>query len=37
MNTEQLNPSIRCVNDDYEVIEDPVGLFAVPSKILSPK
>ena len=30
VNREQLNLSIRWVNDDYEVNEDPVGLFSVP-------
>ena len=29
VNSEQLNLSIRWVNDDYEVHEDPVGLFRV--------
>ena len=28
--TEQLNLSIRWVNDQYEVLEDPIGLFRVP-------
>ena len=31
VNREQLSLSIRWVNDDYEVFEDPVGLFAVPN------
>ena len=30
VNREQLNLSIRWVNDDYGVNEDPVGLFSVP-------
>ena len=30
-NREQLNLSIRWVNDNYEVFEDPVGLFALPN------
>ena len=29
-NREQLNLSIRWVNDDYEVSEDPVGLYCLP-------
>ena len=33
VNREQLNVSIRWVNNDYEVNEDPVGLFAVPNLI----
>lgn len=31
VNREQLNVSIRWVNNDHEVNEDPVGLFAVPN------
>ena len=30
VNTEQLNLSIRWVSDDYEVHEDPIGLYRVP-------
>ena len=30
-NREQLNLSIRWVNDNYEIFEDPVGLFALPN------
>ena len=30
-NRERLNLSLRWVNDDYEVGEDPVGLFALPN------
>ena len=30
-NREQLNLSIRWVNDNYEVFEDPIGLFALPN------
>ena len=30
-NREQLNLSIRWVNDNYEVFEDPVGLFGLPN------
>ncbi len=29
-NREQLNLSIRWVNDEYEVNEDPVGMFCLP-------
>ena len=30
-NREQLNLSIKWVNDNYEVFEDPVGLFYLPN------
>ena len=31
VNCEQLNVSIRWVNDDYKVFEDPLGLFCLPN------
>lgn len=30
-NREQLNLSIRWVNENYDVSEDPIGLFALPN------
>ena len=30
-NHEQLNLSIRWVSDDYEISEDPVGLYVLPN------